>query len=401
MGGAGDDEIQPLLPLPEKFLPQPGFRKQDQLVIELLLAFLFAVLGQIVGIIHIVLVAHGLAEHIPAVKIGVVVVEGFGRIPLPCQHGSQGLVIGIGHIVEGIAALAGQEGAGVDAELGVEGPDAAVGGRIKGSKVDALCHQLGNGGGMVADHPVIHGFHQHQHDVFVLQQARHVIGLNFRPGFKISIDLLPGFLLLLPMGRCQGVEHIGRQILCHGVPDTTDLIEPVGAEHILVGRLCRLHPAIIGLGIPDAAVLLKDLLGQAQQAHNCRCRQNGTRHPGSSRIPEPGVFPDQPRPQHQQQKDPDKPARGVAEDHIQIVRPLGGIAELRQPHHFRKQLVIAGLAHGVHQSRPIEQAEGNAAACPGQQGHQAAEDHGPETTEGQRPVIHPGFGTGLKIAECK
>ena len=38
---------------------------------------------------------------------------------------------------------------------------------------DALGHQVADGGGMVTDHPVVHGFHQHQHHILARQETGH------------------------------------------------------------------------------------------------------------------------------------------------------------------------------------------------------------------------------------
>lgn len=48
---------------------------------------------------------------------------------------------------------------------------------------------------------------------------------------------------------------------------TADLIQPVGIEHIVVGRLSGLNSAVIGGGVPDVAVLHKHRLRQADRSY--------------------------------------------------------------------------------------------------------------------------------------
>ena len=104
--------------------------------------------------------------------------EGLGTVALPAQQGGQGLGIFVGHIVEGIAACTAQKGAGVDAELCIEGADAAVDRGVKMGEVDSLCHKAVDGLGILPNHPVVHGLHQHQNHIFPCQKAGHFIFLR-------------------------------------------------------------------------------------------------------------------------------------------------------------------------------------------------------------------------------
>ena len=124
MGRTGDDEIQGLIFLPEKLLPQFGIVKQQLLIIQELFLGFFTMLLYIVRVVHILVITHGQRIDTPGVEIGIVVVEHFGIIAFFRQLAGQGLSVVVGNIVKGIAALATEERAGIDTELRIEGPDA-------------------------------------------------------------------------------------------------------------------------------------------------------------------------------------------------------------------------------------------------------------------------------------
>ncbi len=281
VGRAGYDEIQRPFLVPEELIPQTLVTEQNQIVIQKLGLFLLVVLRQIVRVIHIFVIAHGQGVDTPGVEIGVIIVEHLGIIALFRQLGCQGLAVVIGDVVKGIAALATEEGAGIDAELRIEGADTAVAGGVEIGEIDALIHQLPDGGGVVADHPVVHGFHQHQHYVFALQKTGHGIVRRLAPLLKVGLDGLLCFSLGQGIARGDGVDHIVIQILDCGLVNTADLVQPVGVEHIVIGRFRRLHPPVVGSGITDTAVRQEHQLRQGVSTHTAGNRQNGRCQSGS------------------------------------------------------------------------------------------------------------------------
>ncbi len=243
-----------------------------------------------------------------------------GAVSLPGQQAGQGLGIAVGHIVKGVATLAAEEGAGVDAEFRVEGADAAITRGVEPGELDAFLHEPAQGGGVLADHPVVHGLHQHQHHVFPRQGPGHGIvrrggllgevgihllhasfpnlgvaggvGVDFvdadvfprqGPGHgivrrggllgEVGIHLLHASFPNLGVAGGVGVDFVDADVLDQGLAQAAHLVEPVGVEHVLVGSFRRLRAAIVRAGIADAAVAEKHRLGQKPSPHTGGCRQ--------------------------------------------------------------------------------------------------------------------------------
>ena len=398
MRGAGDDEIE-LRPLPEEFPVQLLVVKQQQVIIQQILRVLF--IRHVIPVADVFLIAHGHRENPAAVEGRIVIVEGLGGVSLPAQQACQGLVKMVGHIVKGVSPLTAQEGAGIDAELGIEGPDATVNRGVEVGEVDALLHQAAEGGGMLPDHPVIHGLHQHQHHIFPLQQARHGVGAAVGLAGKIGVDLLPGRRPGGSISRGLGIDHIGVNILGKGLVQSADLIQPVGVEHIAVSRLRGLGTAVIGSGIPDAAVVEKHRLRQIVRSH---CRHNGQQSGGKTGQPAhfpPGESPKDPDSLKQQPQHAQPPYCGIAEQHLPVIRALRGIAEIRKPQHFGKQDVIPGLDHRVHRRGKIEQTVQDPSRLPGKQPDQSPQNDPPQGAKSQGPQLRSGKALPVQRKEEK
>ena len=235
----------------------------------------------------------------------------------------------VGHVVEGVAALAAEEGAGVDAEFRVKGADAAVCRGVKPGKIDALGHEAVQGGGILPQHPVVHGLHQHQNHVFPGKQASHFVFHRLVFILEISVNLLPPCLVSFGVGRGQGINGVGVDVLAQCLVQAADLIEPVCVEQVLVGGSGGLHPSVVGLGIPNVVILFKYQLGHHSS--------DGSRRPAQHREhqrPPPAIFPSGELPYHHHPKSDQEyraqpPFYRVAEHHIGVIRPFGGISEIR------------------------------------------------------------------------
>ena len=380
MSGTGNDEVQ-LGPLPEEAFRQLLVVKQQLIVIEAVL-----VIGaDIVLVGYVLLIAHGLGEDAPGIKGGVVIVVNQSGIALLTQKAGQGLVKVVGHIVEGVTALTAEEGAGVDAELGVERPHTAIAGGVEPGEGNALGHQLLQRGGVLPDHPVIHGFHQHQNHVFALQKAGHFIVRRFFPGIKVGVYILSGLFLGLGVARGKGIDVVGVKILHPGLVNAADLIKPVGAEHILIGGLRRLHPSVIGTGVLNAAVAEKDCLGQEKSRGN-GC--DGAQRRGNPGFPACGNGRKTKKNHNAKCKkywNADPPAQGIFQQNVQIICALRGVPEVRNPDHFPEQEKVPGLNQGVDQKQKIADAVADPGGFSRQQPEQGGEHDCPEQSKGQGP----------------
>ena len=193
--------------------------------------------------------------------------EGLGGISLLRQQAGKGLAVGVRDVVESIAALTAQERSGIHAELRIEGADAAVARRVEVGERNTLGHEPFQRGGVLPDHPVVHGLHEHQNHVFPFQQAGHFVVAAHSPTRKIGVDLRFPCLLRRGVAWRQGVDAVFVDVLFQRLVQTADLIQPVGIEHIVVGRLSGLNSAVIGGGVPDVAVLHKHRLRQADRSY--------------------------------------------------------------------------------------------------------------------------------------
>ena len=79
----------------------------------------------------------------------------------------------------------------------------------------------------------------------------------------------------------------------------------------------------------------------------------------------------------------------IAEQHGKIVRAFRGIPEIRQPHHFLEEDIVARLHHGVNGAQPIHQAENNPSGLGGHSQHHSGQNHRPQKAKYQWP---PGSG---------
>ena len=245
------------------------------------------------------------------------------------QQVSQRLPEIVGHIVKGVTALAAQERAGIDAEFRVECADSAVDGSIESCKIDPLCHQTVQRGSILAKHPVVHGLHQHQNHVFPRQQAGHFVFHRLVLFREIPVNLLMPCLVGLLVGWGQRIDGVGVNVLAQCLVQAADLIEPVGVEQVLVGGSGGLHPSVVGLGIPNVVILFKYQLGHHSS--------DGSRRPAQHREhqrPPPAIFPSGELPYHHhpqsdQEYRAQPPFYRVAEHHIGVIRPFGGISEIR------------------------------------------------------------------------
>ena len=264
----GDDKIQGWTSLPEKFIAKGFIVEQQAVVVQGVFPLLLPHSRKEILITDIFLVAQRLRENTPAVKCGRIVVKYLGAVALFCQQTCQRLIIGVCDIIKGIAACTAEEGAGVKAELRVKGADAAVGRCIQICKVDTLLHKTVDRRRKLPQHPVVHGLHQHNNDIFPGQNPCHFIGfLLLLPG-KPCMNLLFCFLLSATVARGQGIDPVGIDILGHGLIQSANLIQPMGVKHILIRSLCRLHTAIVGLRIADGIVCFKYGLGKQQSSHS-------------------------------------------------------------------------------------------------------------------------------------
>ena len=328
-----------------------------------------------------------------------------GTVTFRPQKACQGLVVGVGDIVEGIAACAAEEGAGVKAELRVKGADAAVGRCIQICKVDTLLHKTVDRRCKLSQHPVVHGLHQHNNDIFPGQKPCHFIGfLLLLPG-KPCMNLLFCFLLSATVARGQGIDPVGIEILGHGLIQSANLIQPMGVKHILIRSLCRLHTAIVGLRIANGIVCFKYGLGKQQSSHSGQNSQKHNQYSGQHSPLPVGELPNQSNTNCQQAQHPEKPFCRIAGQNIQIAGSLRSIPELRKPQHLIKQNAISTLPHGVNQSRPIQQSKNRSCRFPGQKMQSAGQHHCPEKAEGQRPRFSPvpkkTKGKHLRQQKCK
>ena len=263
MGRTGDDEVQGRLPLPEEFGIQTGIVKQQLIVIQKV----FLVRTDVVPVADVFRIPHGGREHAAAVEAGIVIVEGLGRIPLLRQQAGEGLAVGVRDVVESIAALTAQERAGIHAELRIEGADAAVARRVEVGERNTLGHEPFQRGGVLPDHPVVHGLHEHQNHVFPFQQAGHFVVAAHSPVGKIGVDLRFPCLLRRGVAWRQGVDAVFVDVLFQRLVQAADLIQPVGIEHVVIGRLSGLDSAVVGGSVPDVAVLHKHRLRQAGRSY--------------------------------------------------------------------------------------------------------------------------------------
>ena len=231
MSRAGDDEIE-LLPFPEEAVRQLLVVKQELVVVKLILRLF----GYIILIRNVLFVSHCRREHPSGVERRVIIMVNFRRIALIPQYIGQRLVKVIGYIVKSISAGTAEEGPGIDAEFSIERPDAAIARSIEFGKIHSFCHQPRNGGGMLSDHPVVHGFHQYQNHIFPLEQSGHGIVLAFFLGIKKGIQSFLCLLLGLGIGRCDGIQIIGIDIFHRCLVDTADLIQPMGVKHVFISR---------------------------------------------------------------------------------------------------------------------------------------------------------------------
>ena len=260
----------------------------------------------------------------------------------------------IGDIVKGIAALTGKIGAGIDAELRIECADTTISRRVELGKLDSLLHQAGNGGSMLADHPIVHGLHQHQDHILSCQQPGHFVFIAFRTA-QVGIQLRFRFTLRFSIGRGQRIDLMIIKIFGKHLVQTADLIQTVSIEHIFICRFCRLHPSIVtGSQLICLRAIFQSLIveiihciGQHQGSSN-GCNHQKRRYGAVQTGPfPPREFPKQQNTHRYQHQQAQPPFSRIAQQDTGIVCAFGGITKIGQPHHLPEQQIISRLKRGI------------------------------------------------------
>ena len=254
--------------------------------------------------------------------------------------------------------------------------------------------------GILPNHPVVHGLHQHQNHIFPCQKAGHFI--VFRGVFlrKPGIHLRPARFVGFGIRRGQRVDVVGVNILAQGLVHAADLVKPVGIEHILICRLGGLHPAEIRAGILDIFILLKLLFRQALCP---AARQQNQNQAQSLAVPfhlPAGELPHHQHAQGSHSQNSQPPSGGVTQQNIRIIGAFGSVAEIGKPHHLLKQVIVARLHNGVDRRQCVQHAIDDPSRLFRQGADQGAEHHRPQCAKGKRPELSGSKGLSQK-AEAK
>ena len=203
------------------------------------------------------------------------------------------------------------------------------------------------------------------------------------PAFQIPANLLNAGAKFLLIGRGQGVDAVLPQILAHKLIEAAQIVYVTGVIHDLIVCLGGGGLAVVGVGAPHAVVPEVDGLGQQAQGQNGDgdCQAAEAVAPGA--LAPAGKINQTQDTDRQQNGNAQPPDPGEAQKNVNIPGPLGGIADVRQPHELAKHLLIAGLGHGPKGGEEIGDAIENSPCQSWEGKDNAGQQDGPAQPEGQ------------------